>query len=377
MPFLNSRRVQGYRINKGRGRRSSLGSIYSLPAEERAATWDLGSNSETSEKCRPGLSWTHSHFSGARETYFLSGLPSPGQPWLATHSKSKSWALRSAQNAVCVRFGPRYFVIPLADTICSARGGVGEDDYFKSWVPGGCCLSGNHSTSEHAQCWVSFWYLHTRKRMSTEKSSSFAPPPPQRKLTSTFTKLASWPTWAGHLCVASQPGAERGVGCGDPSPPADTPGGAERGLMGKGAAATWVEAQTTEPGHPSISAWLRAPPPTPAPSPKWIIPPKINKSIQLLQERGSVGSHTWRLICDSLQNGSPWKYSREVSHDLLGRCLLGRKTTPRASTLTSVNYIYEWHAVELPQCTPVWLQTARTDLENGQPPGLKTLSAFI
>lgn len=72
---------------------------------------------------RPSPSLAHSHSSRVQETYFLSGLPSPGQPLPAANSNYKSWAARSAQNAVWVRFGPRHFVISLADTIRSWGGG--------------------------------------------------------------------------------------------------------------------------------------------------------------------------------------------------------------------------------------------------------------
>lgn len=76
------------------------------------------------------------------------------------------------------------------------------------------------------------------KEFPWRKLLSRSPSPQEGNLQALSTKLASWPAWAGHppTRVASQPGAERGWAAGTPpSPPADTPRGAERGLLpGKG-----------------------------------------------------------------------------------------------------------------------------------------------
>lgn len=108
------------------------------------------------------------------------------------------------------------------------------------------------------------------KELPGKKLLFCSPSPPKGNLQALLLNWRPGPlerdTFVGPPSLALGGGGLRG----DLSPPADTPGGAERGLVGKGAAATWVEAQTKEPGHPSICA-SAAPP---APSPKWIIPPK-------------------------------------------------------------------------------------------------------
>lgn len=72
--------VTGPKRGRGEGEAPWDLSIYSLPAEERAATWDLG-REPLGAACEvpSGLSWTHSPSSGAQETYLLPGLPPPGQ----------------------------------------------------------------------------------------------------------------------------------------------------------------------------------------------------------------------------------------------------------------------------------------------------------
>ena len=112
----------------------------------------------------------------------------------------------------------------------------------------------NHSTSEHAQCWVSFWYTNKEWNLN-RKSSSSSPFLKKRKLKSTLSQVACWWTWAGHLGAASPPPAGRGWGGGDPSLGRHSQ---ERGLMGKGAGGDLCRA----PGRPGLpaSAASAAPP---------------------------------------------------------------------------------------------------------------------
>lgn len=155
----------------------------------------------------------------------------------------------------------------------------GRDDYFKSLVPGGCCLSANHSTSEHAQCRVSFWYLHTRKRTEIQK----APLLPlckrkKKKKGNLQALLENWPIGGleqDTFVRPRRPGRWLRRGGGSP-PRRHSPGSGaswERGPAGVGGGGSGARApEQPRPQHPLPRA-RRAPRPQLA-APDGSFPPK-------------------------------------------------------------------------------------------------------
>lgn len=129
-----------------------------------------------------------------------------------------------------VWFTPRYFVISLADTICSSRGGEagGERRLFLSLGSGRLCVISKPFNIRTCPV-LSFLLVSTYKEKNFNgKRCSSAPPPPKKgNLKSLLQELAYGQTWAGHLCVASPGWCWKGPGGGDPSHPQRTlPGGA-------------------------------------------------------------------------------------------------------------------------------------------------------
>ena len=177
----------------------------------------------------PSLSLAHSHFSKVQETYFLSGLPSPGQPPPATNSNYKSWAARSAQTLSACASVPgtlsSLWQIPFA-----APGGGGETTILS--LSSGRLLPICKPFNIRTCPVLSFLLVSTYKEKNVhEKAPLLLPLPQNGTRKSTFTKLACWRTCAGHLCAASQPGADPEWA--GPSPTPTLPAGV--GPRGEGA----------------------------------------------------------------------------------------------------------------------------------------------
>lgn len=135
------------------------------------------------------------------------------------------------------------------------RGGGGGrgGDYFKSSVPGGCCLSAKPFHIRTCPV-LSFLLVSTYKeRNFSGKSSSSAPLLKKGKLKSTLRKLACWRTPVRTpLCSLLW----KELGGGDQSPAQTLPGGA--GPHGKRSRRDRC-GSPGGPGQPSISHLRRAP----------------------------------------------------------------------------------------------------------------------